>query len=124
MIRFTEPLSGYSIDVPSYQWGYDDGVEHIERRFGETNAGVLWRERVPDVSRRTLTVTFTGDRALAEQLRNLTYYALRSGGRVQFFPDTATLGTFRWLDWALTLPNTHVLDLRHSLRLTLVEQAA
>ena len=124
MIRFTEPQSGFSVDVQSYQWGYEDGTTYVQREFGTSAAGVLYRERVADVTSRTLQVTFEGSRSLAESIRTLTYLAMRHGGRVQFYPDTADLGTYRWIDWQSTMENAHLMDWRHRIELTLVEQAA
>jgi len=123
VIRFTDPVSGYSVDVQSYQWGYDDGTTYLQREFGRTSAGVLFRE-ILDTTARPMTVTFEGDRTLAEALRTLSSLVMAYGGRVQFFPDTSDLGTYRWIDWQPDWTNAYVTDWRHRVKITLAEQAS
>ena len=122
MIRFNDPISGFTIDVQQYQWGYREGTEYLQRVWGETGAGVQWRERIPYRNRWQATVRFAGSRDMAEKLRTLTYLVMHHGNPVQFFPDlTNTPSTFRWVDWPQTFANAYVADWRHEIELELRE---
>lgn len=121
MIRFT--AGTVSVDIASYQWGYTAGTVQLERVFGNTPVGKLFREKVGRTSR-TLTVQFANSDTTISALRELSLYAQRTATRVQFFPDTTDLATYRWIDWPAEVVFTHVTENRLRVELELVEQAA
>lgn len=122
MIRFT--VGARSVDIPSYQWGYKAGTAYLERSLGETPAGHVYRNKVGTTAR-VLTVQFhQSDAGYVSPLRELLLYAMRSGQRVQFFPDTTDLGTYRWIDLQPALDVQHGVEGRLRVEIPLVEQPA
>lgn len=119
MVRFT--AGSYTVDLSSYQWGYKAGTVYLERDLGTTPSGVFYRQKVGTVSR-VLQVRFAQSDTLLSQLRELGVYAGRYGRRVQFFPDTLDLGTFRWLDWPVSFEVRQVVEGRLDIEVPLVEQ--
>lgn len=119
MTRFT--VGTYSVDLNCYQWGYRSGTAYLERPVGVSAGGVQFRQKT-ETSQRLLTATFAQDEVSMALLRDLGIYAARTGQRVQFFPDTLDLGTFRWLDWPPELRVQHSVEGRLMLEIPLVEQ--
>lgn len=119
MVRFT--VGSLSVTLNPYQWGYEDGRVYVERSFGTTPVGTFFKQRVGD-SARTLVVTFANSDATISALRELSIHAMRKARRVQFFPDTTDLGTFRWIDWPTDFAMRHVTENYLRLELPLLEQ--
>lgn len=119
MIRFT--AGTVTVDIDTYQWGYEAGTVQLERVFGTTPVGHLFRAKIEKTAR-MLTVEFFNSDTLVSALRELTLYVGRTGARVQFFPDTTDLGTFRWLDWPQESEFRHVVEGKLRVQLPLVEQ--
>ena len=119
MIRFT--AGTITVDIDTYQWGYTAGTVHLERVFGVTPVGKLFRQKL-ELTVRTLEVEFFNADTTISSLRELGLYAARTGTRVQFFPDTTDLGTFRWIDWPLDVSYRQVVEGKLRMEVPLVEQ--
>lgn len=119
MIRFV--AGPFTVNIDSYQWGYRAGVLYLERVFGTTPVGTLFRSKIGDDTR-SLVVTFAQSDTLLSQLRELGLYAARTATRVQFIPDTADLGTFRWIDWSPAIEFRHVIEGRIRVEIPIMEQ--
>lgn len=119
MIRFT--AGAVSVDIDTYQWGYEAGTVQLERVFGQSPVGHLFRTKL-ELTARMLTVEFFNSDTLISSLRELGLSAMRTGTRVQFFPDTADLGTFRWIDWPVETEYRHIVEGKLRVELPIVEQ--
>jgi hypothetical protein len=71
-----------------------------------------------------LAVTFATKDLQISVLRELTISAMRNGQRVQFFPNTTDLSTYRWIDWPTEVQTTYVLENHLIIELPLIEQVA
>jgi len=119
VIRFT--AGAVSVDIDTYQWGYEADTVQLERVFGQTPVGKLFRTKV-ELTVRTLVVQFFNSDTLISDLRELGLHAMRTGARVQFFPDTTDLATFRWIDWPQETEYRQIVEGKLRVELPLIEQ--
>lgn len=128
-VQFVEPISGYTVTMPVYQWGYTEGKEYLERLHGVTPHGVMYRSKVATdggeaVTQRLMKVLFENTDPTIHTLRTLSWFAMKNAGPVTFYPDADDTGTYWLVDWAETIEVERVLDNHLTLEVTLVEQAA
>lgn len=125
-VRFREPISGYSVTMPCYQWGQTEGVEYLERMLGTTPHGVVYREKFRNhhgepFLQRMLQVLFEQTDDTIHQLRTLSWFAMKNAGQVEFYPDADDLFTYWLVDWQLTVEVERVIDNHLTIELTLIE---
>lgn len=124
-VRFREPISGFDVTIPCYQWGQTDGQEYIERMIATTPQGVVYREKLRDTYQmpymvRLMRVVFEQTDEVIHQLRTLSWFAMKNASQVAFYPDAA-FQTFWLVDWQTTVEVERVIDNHLTIELVLIE---
>lgn len=115
----TLAITGLTVTLDCYQWGYTSGRVFGSRNEATSDYGVLHRELTGTIQRK-MSVRFTQIDSKLEALRTLAVRAGRNALPVTF---TDAEGESFLVDWPETVEFHQMLDNRRELTLELLQQS-